>query len=112
MNSSTQPSLTRQAFIECDLQGMMEGEVYADFVLLWLICHQSRVEAEKPQDCWLERWTRTAQDEGIPALDRLRDSVKRAIEALGSGFLAYPINTELKAKLRLGELSKQDYYRQ
>ena len=37
-------SLTRQAYVEFDLEAMMDGEVYADFVLLWLLCHQSRVE--------------------------------------------------------------------
>lgn len=39
-------SLVRQAYVEFDLEAMMNGEVYADFVLLWLLCHQSRVEAE------------------------------------------------------------------
>ena len=39
-------SITRQAYVEFDLEEMMDGEVYADFVLLWLLCHESRVEAE------------------------------------------------------------------
>ena len=30
---------------------MMDGEVYPDFVLLWLLCHQSRVEADRPEEC-------------------------------------------------------------
>jgi hypothetical protein len=38
--------------------------------------------------------------------------VEEAISALGSGFLAHPANTTLKARLRSGELDKQDYYRQ
>ena len=105
-------SLTRQAFVEFDLEGMMDGEVYADFVLLWMLCHQSRIEAEKPEECWLERWTRTAQEEGTRALDRLRRGVEHAIEALGRGFLAHPANSELRKKLRMGDLSTQDYYRQ
>ena len=33
-------SLTRQTFVEFDLEAMMQGEVYADFSLLWLLCHQ------------------------------------------------------------------------
>ena len=41
-------SLTRQAFVEFDLEGMLDGVVYTDFVLLWMLCHQSRIEAEKP----------------------------------------------------------------
>ena len=47
-------SLSRQAYVEFNLQAMMEGEVYADFALLWLLCHQSRVEAERQEDCWVE----------------------------------------------------------
>ena len=38
-------SLTRQAYLEFDLEAMFAGEVYADFVLLWLVCHQSRFES-------------------------------------------------------------------
>ncbi len=37
-------SLSRSANVEFDLEAMMDGEVYADFMLLWLLCHQSRVE--------------------------------------------------------------------
>jgi hypothetical protein len=105
-------SLTRQAYVEFDLEGMLEGEVYADFVLLWLLCHQSRVEAEKPEECWLERWARTAQEQGTRALDRLRDGVEEAIKAFGRGFLAHAANSQLREKLRSGALVKQDYYRQ
>src|SRR5260370_14707809 len=105
-------SLTRQAYVEFDLEAMMNGELYPDFVLLWLLCHQSRVEAEKPEECWLEKWSRTAHEQGTRALDQLRNGVEKAITALGSGFLAHAANNALREKLRAGELSAQDYYRQ
>ena len=108
-------SLTRQSYVEFDLEGMMDGEVYADFALLWLLCHESRVEAEgekRPDQCWLERWTLIAQDQGTRALEHLRDGVEKAIKCLGKGFLAHPRNAELRAKLREGTLATQDYYRQ
>jgi len=105
-------SLTRQAYVEFDLQAMMEGEVYADFVLLWLLCHQSRVEGEKPEGFWLEQWSRHAQEQGTRALDQLRAGVEEAISALGSGFLGAAANQELRSNLRQGALSSQDYYRQ
>lgn len=105
-------SLTRQAYVEFDLEAMMEGQAYADFVLLWLLCHESRVDAERPEDCWLERWMRFAREQGTRALDNLRAGVEQAITALGSGFLAHPGNTDLLRRLRAGELSTQDYYRQ
>jgi Eco57I restriction-modification methylase len=105
-------SITRQAYIEFDLETIFQGENYADFVLLWLLCHQSRVEAERPADCWLEKWSRIAQEQGIRALNKLRDGVEQAINILGSGFLAHSSNRALRERLRLGELNTQDYYHQ
>jgi hypothetical protein len=105
-------SLTRQAYVEFDLQAMMEGEVYADFALLWLLCHQSRVEAERPAECWLEKWSRAAQEQGTRALDQLRKGVEDTINILGRGFLTHPDNHQLREKLYSGELETQDYYRQ
>ncbi|MDE2126265.1 MAG: N-6 DNA methylase [Armatimonadetes bacterium] len=105
-------SLTRQSYVEFDLESMMEGEAYADFVLLWLLCHESRVEAERPEQCWLEKWSQAAQEQGTRALDQLRDGVEKAITALGKGFLAHPANRDLRDSLRSGSLSTQEYYRQ
>jgi len=104
-------SLTRQAYVEFDLEAMMNGEAYADFGLLYLLCHQSRVEGERPEDCWLERWSRAAEAQGTRALDQLRKGVEEAISALGAGFLAHSDNAELRRKLQAGELSAHDYYR-
>lgn len=105
-------SLTRQAYVEFDLEAMMAGEVYADFVLLWLLCHQSRVEAEKLEKCWLEQWSKAASEQGKRALEDLRGGVQTAIERLGQGFLSHSANKALREKLYSGELNTQDYYRQ
>jgi hypothetical protein len=105
-------SLVRQAYVEFDLESMMDGQVYSDFVLLWLLCHESRVEAENPADCWLERWIAVASEQGTRALDHLRDGVEAAIQALGQGFLQHRANRDLVGRLRSGDLSTQDYYRQ
>ncbi len=105
-------SLTRQAYVEFDLEAMMAGEAYPDFVLLWLLLHQSRFEAERPEQCQLEKWSQAARTEGVRVLDGLRDGVQRAIEHLGQGFLAHPSNAALRENLRSGALDKQDYYRQ
>ena len=105
-------ALTRQAYVEFDLEAMMTGEAYSDFVVLWLACHQSRVEADRPEECWLERWSRVASEQGARALDALRTGVEEAIATLGGGFLAHPANRQLQHALRSGELDAQDYYRQ
>ena len=104
--------LTRQAYVEFDVQAMFDGKVYADFALLWRLCHQSRVEAEKPEQCWLERWSRAAQQQGLRVLDQLRGGVEEAIATLGRGFLDCPANHRLRERLRGGQLDAQDYYRQ
>jgi len=105
-------SLSRQAYVEFDLEAMMEGEVYADFRLLWLLCHESRLEGARPEECLLEKWSQVAQESGIRALDQLRDGVKAAIIVLGNGFLAHPDNTALRDSLYRGEFLAQDYFRE
>jgi type I restriction-modification system DNA methylase subunit len=116
-------SLTRQAYVEFDLEAIFNGESYADFALLWHVAHRSRLEPQiadgadedaKPtvHGCYLERWSKVAEEIGARAKEKLRDGVQEAIEALGSGFLRHAANTALKTQLQAGELSTQDYYRE
>lgn len=156
-------ALARAANVEFDLEAMMDGELYADFMLLFLLCHQSRVEIQPtpiakvtldrktgkakkakatsqkklvtdddaeaadgddsvdaedektrlgPENCWLERWANQADQQGTRARDKLRDGVEAAIRALGAGFLTTKRNQDLRERMRTGELSTQDYYRQ
>jgi len=108
-------SLTRAANVEFDLEAMFDGDVFADFKLLFLLCHESRVEFPsdgKPEDCWLEKWSKLADDQGTRAREKLRDGVESAIKALGAGFLTTRGNTALRDRLRSGKLATQDYYRQ
>jgi N-6 DNA Methylase len=105
-------TMTRQAYIEFDLEEMMDGQVFSDFVVLWLITHQSRFEGQQPADSWLERWSKEAQQAGVRALDQLRDGVEQAISVLGRGFIAHPANSGLRERLRSGDLDPQEYYRQ
>ncbi len=106
-------SLAGQAYVEFDLESMFDGEVFSDFVLLYLLLHQSRVEVPVdaiPADCWLEKWRTAAAETGTRALGLLRDGVKDALEALGTGFLQAPGN-DLSARIADGALSLEDYHR-
>ena len=105
-------TLSRQSYLEFDLEAMLNGEVYPDFVLFYLTLHQSRLESDKPEAAILEQWTRAAQDQGTRALDRLRDGVQNALSTLGQGFLEYPANGQLRSDLKAGMITPQDYYRQ
>ncbi|MBA3391687.1 MAG: N-6 DNA methylase [Deltaproteobacteria bacterium] len=107
-------SLTSQAYVEVDLEALFEGERYADFALVWLVFHQSRIEPRdgRVDQCWLEQWFKLSRDEGLAALDDLRDGVVAAIEAIGRGFLRHPHNQALHGDLADSVLDKQDYYRE
>ncbi|MCZ7652512.1 MAG: N-6 DNA methylase [Thermoanaerobaculia bacterium] len=105
-------TLTRQAYVEFDLEAIFTGAAYTDFALLWKLLHESRFEGERPEECWLERWSKSAREQGVRALDSLRRGVEEAILALGRGFLGWPGNRALRDRLRDGELSKEEYYRQ
>lgn len=107
-------SLSRAAFVEFDLEAMLEGGVYADFALLYLLLHRTRLPGPGATGagCWLERWRLDAASRGTRALDALREGVEAAIRALGGGLLTHPENATLRARLSAGELTIADYYRQ
>ena len=108
-------SMVGAAYVEFDLEAMFDGEVFSDFVLLFLTCHYSRfrpIDAEKgPADCWLERWRTYAAETGTRALADLRVGVRKAIAALGTGFTSHSANTVLRGRLERGEISADDVKR-
>lgn len=105
-------SLSRQAYVEFNLEGIFEEQSFSEFALLWLCAHQSRVHTdnEPPEHCWLERWSREAHDKAVAALEAMRSNVTAAIEVLGQGFMQ--ANPELHQRLATGSLDRQDYFRQ
>ncbi len=107
-------SLVGQSYVEFDLEAMFDGEVFSDFAVLYLVCHQTRfepVDSEAgPEDCWLERWRTDAVETGARALGALRIGVQRALQALGTGFLQHPANTDLRQRID-GDLDLADYHR-
>ncbi len=109
-------TLVGPSFVEFDLAAMFDGEVFSDFVVLYLTCHQSRFEPRTADggvaDCWLEEWRAFAAETGTRALGALRDGVQSAIESLGTGFLQHPANAELRDRLGSARtLSVADYHR-
>ncbi len=74
-------SLVGSAYIEFDLEAIFDGELFADFVLLFSVCHESRLEVRDPEkgaaSCWLEAWRTESLESGSRALNLLRDGVNR-----------------------------------
>src|SRR5713101_7893904 len=105
-------SLSRAAYVEFDLEQMFDGGLYSEFLLLYLLCHQSRSETAAPEETWLERWFQAGQQEGVRALERLRGGVEGALRELGAGFLRHADNSTLRDALRSGVLSREAYFRE
>ncbi len=107
-------SLSTQSYVEFDLESIFTGELFSDFVVLYLLLHQSRVEVPgdeaSPADCWLEKWRSSAIASGTRALALLSDGVQRAIADLGTGFLRAPENAALREQIEDKTLSLDDYH--
>lgn len=108
------PSLTRPAYIEADLERIFEEGLYADFATLWLVAHASRFApgANVAGECWLERWRAEGAKTGQRALEKLRAGVTEALRELGSGFIEHADNDTLRAALRDGKLTAEALHQQ
>ncbi len=108
------PSLTRPAYVEADLERIFEEGLYPDFAALWLVAHASRLAPGEGgmAGCWLERWRAVGAETGQRALTQLRAGVTKALRDLGSGFVEHPANTALRAALDDGTLSADALHQQ
>jgi hypothetical protein len=109
-------ALVGSSYVEFDLEAIFDGELFSDFVLLYLTCHESRFARQDDggsETCYLEQWRGFAVEQGQRALDQLRDGVQRAISILGTGFLSHPDNPQLRERLdpRNTDLKLDDFNR-
>lgn len=130
-------SLTRQSFVEFDLDAIFADQLYADFRILFLTVHASRfaprlddkaakavadsedagedaeVELAEPKldNCWLERWRTNAIDDGARALLNLQHGIAVALQELGTGFVSHPANAALRETLAVATDADRDLQR-
>jgi hypothetical protein len=107
-------SLVGSAYVEFDLEAIFEGDLFADFLLLYTLCQVSRLEVRDaevgPASCWLEQWRQDALDTGSRALNLLRDGVVEALQTLGAGFLTHPDNAALRQQLADSAITVRDVH--
>lgn len=108
-------SIVRSPHIQFDLEEMFDQRHLSDYVVLYLLCHHSRVElpigAVGPAECWLERWYQQESERGVRALHRLSAGVIDALQVLGEGFVAHRGSDALRSKLNNGGLKPEEYLR-
>ena len=106
--------ITRPTYIEFDLEGMIESNQYAEFVLLYRLLHRTRLPANgsPPEDCLLEKYFQQGIDDHSRVRERLRDGVLDALNTLGTGFITHDDSLELRERITSGELRTEEYYRQ
>ena len=106
------PSLVKPAYLAVDLELLVEGELFDEFAVLWLLLHASRFRHPQTGSCVLDAWKEQAQESGERVLGQLRNGVQQALEALGNGLLQHPGNEALRHQLASGALSGQELHRQ
>jgi hypothetical protein len=106
------PSLVKPAYLAVDLELLVEGELFDEFAVLWLLLHASRFRHPQTGSCVLGTWKEQAQEAGERVLGQLRNGVQQALEALGNGLLQHPDNEALRNQLASGALSGQELHRQ
>ena len=60
-------ALVGSAYVEFDLEAIFDGELFSDFVQLYLTCHESRFALQgdgSPASCYLEQWRAVAPRQG------------------------------------------------
>ncbi len=108
------PAMTRPAYVEIDLEGLFNEELFVDFTVFWLLLHASRLQPrdQRPESCLLEQWREQGQTDGERVLGELRHGVTNALRILGSGFVSHPSNTALRDAIQAGELTTEQYFQQ
>ena len=105
---------SKPTYLEFDIEGMIEGNLYSEFVLLYRLLHESRFprDAASAHECLLSRYYEQGIDEGSRVRDKLRDGVQEALKVLGTAFLAHPDSHALRERVEAGGLDDHGYYRQ
>lgn len=106
--------MSRPAYVEWDLEAMLEGDHFSEFALLYRLLHRSRLPrgVDDAPACLLEQYYQGGLEEGGRVREGLRHGVEEALRILGGGFLAHPRNLILRQRARSGEISSLGFYRQ
>ena len=105
--------MTRLTYIEFDLEQILNGENFAEFLIFYRLFHRTRLPQgiDDADECLLEFYHQEALQQGGRVRDRLRDGVERAIKQLGTGFLQHTKNQTLRQLIEENQLTSKEFYR-
>jgi len=88
----------RQAYLEFDLQAIVEEQRFQDFAALFRLLHRSRLPrgVADGDDCLLEKYYAHSVEQGGRVREHLRDGVEQCITILANGFLSHRDNNALR----------------
>jgi hypothetical protein len=106
--------IARQAFIEFNLKEMFSNELFADFQLFFRLVHRSRLpkSISDANECPLEKYHRESIEQGNRIRDKLRDSVEKALNILGTAILQHPKNNAIKEDVKNKKIKPDEFYQQ
>lgn len=98
-------SIRRQAYVEFDLQQILEEQRFHDFAVLYRLLHRTRLprSVADARQRWLEKYYQHSLEQGGRVRERLRDGVEQCLTRLANGFLAHRANSELRRPVLNGE---------
>lgn len=102
--------LGRLAYVEFDLERILEQEIYPDFQALYRLLHASRMprKPEATEEALIERYHQQGIESGSRIREKLRLEVKKAMETLANGLLAQ--NPAFAEAALAGQLQPTAYY--
>ena len=91
----------RQAYVDFDLQGMIEEKRFEDFAALYRLIHRTRLPLghQDADECLLEKYYSHSVEQGGRVRDHLRDGVEVSLIKLANGFLSHPDNESLRRRV-------------
>ncbi len=104
----------RPSYLEFDLESIVEGNHFNEFILFYRLCHRSRLPKTKEDStsCWLEKYFQEGVEQGGRVRNKLRDGVEEALTIIGTGLLRQSDNTELRERVQSGRLTAAELHRQ
>jgi hypothetical protein len=105
--------LAKLAYLEFDLQRMIEEDLYYEFALMYRLIHASRMPAsqEEIENAIFEYYHQESIDSGSRIRDKLRLAVKQSMETIANGMLKNPANTDFIVKVKTGEVDAALFYK-